>query len=254
MMLDVLFINGRFHTATLAARRRTAWGCSGLVVGVDDEISGLRAARVVDLAGARAIPGLNDAHHHLSARGQVLMSCDLSPSAVADLDQFYAAIETYAARQPADAWVVGSGYSDQRLGATPEREAIDKISGGRPVWIYHGSGHGGMLNSEAIRRISGDPDHLPDIDGGVVERRPDGTVTGFVAERAVGLATDLLRPSAVEQVVKAIDLASQVALSEGLTSITEPGLSGDLTGNGPSDFGTYQIALERGLLGVPQPP
>jgi hypothetical protein len=95
-----------------------------------------------------------------------------------------------------------------------------------------------------------DPRDLPDVPGGLIERDADGLPTGLLGEQAQTLVYDLIRPEPLDGYVQAIGLAGQVALSEGITSITDPGIAGQLTGNGPADLAAYLLARERGLLGV----
>lgn len=95
---------------------------------MDEELDGLSADVVIDLSGAPAVPGFNDAHHHLSMRGQRLRELDLR---VATLDELYAKVAERAAGLPEGAWVRGAGYDQNKLGAHPTREALDRAAGGR---------------------------------------------------------------------------------------------------------------------------
>ncbi|MEV4894442.1 amidohydrolase family protein, partial [Nonomuraea sp. NPDC055795] len=131
MRLDALYVNGRFTTLDPdrpSASRLGVFG--GRIAGLDEELDGLTAERVVDLGGRPAVPGFNDAHHHLSMRGQRLRELDLR---VGTLDELYALVAARAAELPRDAWVRGAGYDQNKLGAHPEREALDRAAGGRPV-------------------------------------------------------------------------------------------------------------------------
>lgn len=93
---------------------------------------GLAADVRYDLAGAPVVPGLHDAHQHLSARGEELRRCDLSKAAVADLDELAAALTRYAADLPADAWVLGVGFDDAKLGGLPTRSGASPSSAWSP--------------------------------------------------------------------------------------------------------------------------
>ncbi len=252
MHLDALFRNGRF--TTMDHRRSTAHSVGvlgGLVVGFDEELARCTADRVHDLEGAPAVPGLHDAHQHLSARGQDLRMCDASPSAVSTLAGLYAAISAHAEGLGPDAWVLATGFDDGKLDGRPTREGLDAAAGGRPVWLVHCSHHSGVVSTESIRRMGyADPRDLPDVDGAWIERREDGTPTGFITERALELVHRLIRPAPFEAFVDAIEAGAQAALAEGLTSVTEPGISGQLTGNGPDDLAAFAAAVERDRLGV----
>ncbi|MER7010858.1 amidohydrolase [Saccharopolyspora sp. NPDC000359] len=253
MHLDVLFTHGDITTLDPerpTARRMGVLG--GVLVGLDDDLDGCTAAEVIDLGGAPVVPGFHDAHHHLSMRGQRLTQLDLRPSAVTSMDALHAAVREHAERLPEDAWVRGHGYDQNRLGgAHPTRQELDALTGGRPVWLAHNSAHMGVVNTAAIRLMGfADPRDLPDVPGGTVERDATGAPTGLLTEQAQALVYGLIRPQPVEDYVRAIELGSQAALAEGLTSITEPGIAGRLTGNGPADLHAFLVARERGLLGV----
>ncbi|TQN42768.1 hypothetical protein FHU33_2176 [Blastococcus colisei] len=252
MLLDALYVNGRF--TTLDSQRPTATTVGvlgGVIVGLDEELHGCRAEVTVDLAGAPVVPGLHDAHQHLSARGQELQMCDVSPAVVRTLADVYATVGRHAATLTPDAWVLATGLDVGKLDDAPTREGLDAVAGGRPVWVLHASHHAGIASTGAIRRIGfADPRHLPDVDGGWIERRPDGDPTGLITERAMTLIFEHIRPQPFEDFVEAIGLASRAALADGLTSVTEPGISGRMIGNSASDLAAFTAARERGLLGV----
>lgn len=252
MTLDVLFINGRIRTGDA---RRPLTGSLGVrdgrIVTLGAGSHGMPTNRVVDLAGAHVVPGFHDAHFHLSALGQSLRNCDLSPAAVRTLDELYARIADHAAQLPVGAWVVGEGFDDLKLGGRPTRRALDAVTGGRPAWLIHASHHAGVMNTAAMALL-GHPDgaDFPDTEGGVVGRDVDGTPDGYLSERATQLIARLRKPEPFDDFVAAIGAGSDAALAMGLTSITEPGISGTLTGNGPDDYAAYESALQAGRLRV----
>lgn len=252
MRLDALFTNARIRT--LDDRRPTAHriGVIGeTIVGLDEELDGCAADTVADLGGAPVVPGFHDAHHHLGWRGQRLRQLDLRPSVVGSLDALYDAVAGHAAGLPEHEWVIGSGYNQDLIGGHPLRLRLDEAAGGRAVFLGHSSGHMCVVNTAVIKQMGyDDPRDLPDVPGGLTERDADGLPTGLLGEQAQTLVYDLIRPEPLDGYVQAIGLASRVALSEGITSVTEPGIAGRLTGNGPADLACYQLARERGLLGV----
>lgn len=249
MKLDVIFRDGRFRT--LDADRPTASAVGvlhGRIVGIDDDLDGVRARREISLRGAPAVPGFDDVHQHLSLRGQRLRGVDLR--AVRTLDELYDAVAAGAAS--GQGWLYGSGYNNVKIvGGHPSAEGLDRVSAGRPVWLEHVSGHMGVANTAAFE-LAGYPGRagVPDIDGGLVTR--DGELAaGLIEERAMDLITTVYKPLPVEEIVANIAHASQVALSEGITATTEPGI-GTIAGIGssPLDLHAYLTAKERGLLGV----
>ncbi|WP_020501600.1 amidohydrolase [Sciscionella marina] len=251
MLIDTIFGNGRFHTLDPARPQANRIGVlHGRIAGLDEELDGVRAERVIDLAGAPVVPGFNDAHQHLSMRGQRLRQLDLRPVAVSTVDDIYAAVAARAAQTPAGQWILGSGYDQNKTGAHPDRSRLDAVAGGHPVWLGHCSGHMGVANSTAFARMGfPDPGTVPDVDGGSVSRDAQGIPDGLLAERAQELVHALLRPYAFADFVEAIRIGSEVAAAEGITSFAEPGIgSGGLAGNGAADLAAFTEASRSGKL------
>lgn len=251
MRIDAIYANARIRT--MDPQRPTAQRLGvlhGRIVGFDEELDGIQADRVVDLGGAPVLPGFHDAHFHLSLSGARLAALDLRPDTVRSLDELYAAVAAHAATLPEDAWVRGSGYDQNFLGAHPDAPSLDRAAGGRPVYLEHVSGHMGVASLRAFE-LAGFPQGrgVPDIDGGHVQRDASGTATGLLQERAMQLIYDLVRPMGLDEVQRNLTLASEQAAAYGLTSVTEPGI-GDhkMLGNTPADFHSYQQAVENGLL------
>lgn len=254
--VDVLLVNGIISTGDPNRPTASRVGVrDGRVIGLDEQLDGLldglRAQRVIDLGGAYAYPGFIDPHFHLSAYGQKLMRLDVSSSRVGSLDELYAAVAAHAQSLPSQAWVLADGLDDSKSGGPPAREGLDVAAGGRPVWIGHTSHHAGFVNTAAIHRMGfADIRELPDVAAGVVGRDDDGIPTGYLSEAAIELAHRAFRPEPVEDFAAAIAAGARGALSMGLTSVTEPGLSGVITGNGPDDVAAFLSVREQDGLGL----
>ncbi|WP_320777415.1 amidohydrolase [Streptomyces sp. CRN 30] len=253
MHLDALFTGGRF--TTLDADRPTAHTVgvlAGRVVGLDDDVAGCTADRVHDLGGAPAVPGFNDAHHHLSMRGRRLLQLDLRAEAAPTLDALYAAVRERAARLGPDEWLFGAGYDQNKIGAHPSAQALDEAAQGRPVWLEHVSCHMGVANTAAFARAGyTGREGVPDIDGGQVARDTDGRATGLLQETAQHLVTQAFRPTPVDAIVAAIAAGNAQGVTEGITSLTEPGIAApDHVGHGPADLHAFHRAVEEDVLTV----
>lgn len=99
----------------------------------EEDVAGCTADVVVDLGRAHVVPGFNDAHHHLSLVGKKLRELDVSHTAAPSLEALYQAVAARAETLPADAWVVGSGDDQNKIGEHPTAEGLDPAAGGRPV-------------------------------------------------------------------------------------------------------------------------
>ena len=250
MRLDALFVNGRFHTVDAARPRAQALGVMGEhIVGLDEELDGCSAEVVYDLQGSPVVPGFHDAHYHMSSHGIDLANVRLSPDVVGTLDELYGFVKERATQMPAGAWVQGYGYEAFQLGGHPDPDALDRASGGRPVWLLQASHHGGVASRSALRRIGlGEGDGIPVIDGGYIGVGADGRPNGVLAERATDLIYAQIGPPGFDAFIDALGRGAREAVSMGLTSITEPGIGG---GSGSiADLAAFQTARERGLLNL----
>uniref|UniRef100_UPI0004792255 amidohydrolase n=1 Tax=Saccharomonospora iraqiensis TaxID=52698 RepID=UPI0004792255 len=246
-MLDLLLRDVRALTMRADhPRAHTVGVVGGVIVGVDDEVRDLPARAVVDGGGATLTPGFTDAHNHMVWYGLSLAELDLSTCR--SLDEVYDAVAARAAELPSDAWVVGSGYDDYVLGRHPERAALERAGGGRPVWLKHRSAHM-CVASDAVLDKAGVLDGSARVpDGGVVERDADGEPTGLLAEQAQQLVDALVKPYPVEDLAAAVARAAEVYVREGLTHVTEAGIAGGWIGHSPAEAAAYQLARQRGEL------
>ena len=248
MQIDAIYSNAQITTLDADRPHANRIGVlGGRIVGVDDDLDGVSAARSIDLGGAPVSPGFNDAHYHLSAFGVRLLQLDLRPGVVDSLDELYRVVAQHASTLSPDAWVIGAGYDQNKLGAHPDRKQLDRAAAGRPLFLQHCSGHLGVVNSAALARMGvGESGSATAIAGGTIDAG-----TGLLAERAVEVAFETAGPASIERFVEAIGLASDEALASGITSVTEPGIgTTGMLGNNCADLAGFVEARNRGRLGV----
>jgi predicted amidohydrolase YtcJ len=219
----------------------------GRVVGLDEEIEGLEADRVLHADGATVVPGFHDAHCHTAWFGLTLSQLDLAGAR--SLDDVYDAVARHARTLPEGAWVVGAGLDHHKAGGVPpHREALDRAGGGRPVWLKHTSGHACYVSSEVLARAGALDPGFEAPEGGVVVRDGDGRPTGLLEETAQRLVQDQVLPYPAETVADALDAATRRYLAEGVTSFTEAGIGGGWIGQTPVELAAYQLASDTGRL------
>jgi predicted amidohydrolase YtcJ len=244
MKADLLLVNADVLTMDPAHPRASSVAVSGgRVVAVDDP--GVPAASVVDLDGAALLPGFRDAHNHMAWYGLSLSEVDLRVPSLADL---YAAVAERAAASP-DGWVTGSGYDQNKIGAHPDRDGLDRAAPGRRVWLRHTSGHMCVVSSAVLSDL-GISSSAVDVPGGTVVTDAAGRPTGLLLERAQELVGQLVHPYPVSVLADAISRAGQRYLSEGITAVTEAGIGGGWIGHTPVELAAYQAARDQGRLPV----
>jgi predicted amidohydrolase YtcJ len=177
--------------------------------------------KIIDLHGAFAMPGFNDAHTHIASAGQQKLSINLDGvKSLADMQQ---RIRTYAATAKPDSWLVGGGW-DHTLwpGAKlPTREDIDQITAGDPCILSRVDGHMALANSAALTAANITA-NTPDPTGARIDRNPSGTPTGILRETAAtNLVFSKIPLPTLEQRRRALTVAIDDALAHGVTSVQD---------------------------------
>jgi hypothetical protein len=241
--LDVLLENAVVHTMDPRrprAHRVGVW--NGLIIGLDEQVAGLRAVHVVDLGGATVVPGFHDTHCHTTSVGVLASQLDLREChTTADvLDR----VARHARGLPPTGWVIGAGYLDRaEPGRHPTSAELDRAGCGRPVWLTHRSGHMCTVSSDVLRRL---PDPMPEHAARYVQRNGDGAPTGLLEEAAMELVKEVVGPGSVEEMVDAIDVATRQYVAEGITSISEAGIGCPGVDHSPLEIGAWQVAARQG--------
>ncbi|MEU4228115.1 amidohydrolase [Nonomuraea sp. NPDC026600] len=233
---DLVLVNGRVLTLDQHATETTALAVAGdriLAAGTDDDIRALtgHATTVIDLAGRTVLPGINDAHLHLSLLGLAMPPhvIDLSPQR--SLEDLQRTLATAAATTHGE-WLIGTSWSEGEIAEfadrarPPHRHDLDPHSGDRPVALHHISKHGVWANTAALR-IAGITSATPDPEGGIIVRDADGEPTGLLLETASELLTAHIPPAGAEQRQEALRAALRLLNSLGITSLTDPMVSPD---------------------------
>jgi predicted amidohydrolase YtcJ len=250
-MTDLALVNANVLTMDPDRPRASAVAiAAGRIEALDASLDSLNEAdRVVDLRGATVLPGFHDAHNHMVGFGMSLAEVDLRSSAAGSLDELYAAVARRAETTAPGDWVVGAGYDQNKLGAHPHRDALDRAAPGRRVWLRHTSGHMCVVNSLVLADLGLDAAG-PELPGGRVATDSGGRPTGLLEERAQLLVGSLVYPYPLAELTQAIARAAEQYLKEGVTSCTEAGIGGGWVAHSPAELAAYQAARDAGRLGV----
>lgn len=136
---------------------------------------------------ALVAPGFHDSHLHLVMSSLNYNFVDLI-DAVSEEDAAKKVYE-FSKTIPEDEWVIGMnwyhmGWEEKRL---PTKESLDQYLPDRPVFLANTEVHGAWVNSCGLSRIGITKD-TPDPPNGEIVRDDSGEATGFLNEKAMGLA------------------------------------------------------------------
>lgn len=184
-----------------------------------------RNVRRMDLRGATVLPGIIDAHTHLAELGKSLLRLNLKDATTPE-----AAIELVKKRAASTApgeWILGWGWDEGKwASAYPNNQALSQASPDNPVLLTGLHSFASWANKKALEaagigRETKDPEN-----GKILRDEKTGEPTGILLNRAQELVEKHVPPMSLEQVKKAIELAAQECVRNGLTSVHEARVSG----------------------------
>ena len=195
-----------------------------LAAGTDADLLGKykgAATQVIDLEGAFAMPGFNDAHVHLGEAGRIKLSVDLTGTR--SLAESQQRIRTAAAAAAPGAWLLGGGW-DHTLWASqtlPTRADLDSVTGAHPAMFVRVDGHIAVANSAALT-AAGITGTTPSPAGGQIDHDAQGEPTGILREdAAMALVRTHIPPLTAAQRRRGLLLALADAAAHGVTSVQD---------------------------------
>lgn len=187
---DLVIINARVFTGDTSRPWAEAVSVKGdriAAVGTTAEIvkTAGSATRTIDAGGRLLIPGINDAHTHISTQpaGTALEG---PPAVEKDptLADVIARLRAALAKAPPGVWIYGEIGGTVLADPRATRTTLDRVSGDHPLLLRSWTGHGSIANTAALRALNIKEDE-PNPPGGAFGRAADGVrLTGLAHEYA----------------------------------------------------------------------
>jgi len=233
---DRVYVNGNICTVDEEFSKASAIAVKdGRFIYVGDD-AGVRAhigplTFVFDLEGKTVIPGLHDAHVHITYGERILYPRIPDIRAAigewASVERMQKVIKRCLATGegmrpgPEPRWLVLSGWMSD-VWDPPEfrKELIDAVAPDNPVYISRYT-HGSGANSKALE-LAGVTRDTPDPPGGHIKKDKNGKPTGEFVERAPAQLTRLippLPPLTDYEISRNLVEGTQLAVASGLTTI-----------------------------------
>ena len=199
---------------------------SGKVMAIGDDrlVENFSDAIIIDGQGKTLIPGITDAHGHVSSLGYTLLQIDLRDTSSAR--QAAKQIADYAQKNPYLNWIRGRGWNQVLWPGQqfPSAKILDELVSDRPIWLERIDGHAGWANTKALT-LAGINANTISPPGGEILRDAEGQPTGILIDNAMNIINQVLPLPSAEELAAALDAATTHLLSLGITSTHDAGVS-----------------------------
>ncbi|MDY7225786.1 amidohydrolase [Hyalangium rubrum] len=227
-MKTTLYVAKRIRTLDAArpvAQALAVRGDTVLAVGSREEVRAVAGpgVREVDLGAATVVPGLVDAHAHISGLGRTLTTARLEGAASLE-EAVHRLAEAPRTSFQGD-WLLGKGW-DQNAWPTrafPGRKELDARFPTTPVCLMRVDHHAYWVNGEALRRAGIGRD-TPDPAGGRIVRDAAGEATGVLIDNAMDLVTAAVPEPTQAQLEARLRAALERCAQVGLTGVHDAGM------------------------------
>ena len=229
---DLVLINGKIITVDSHDSVSEAIAIRNgkiLATGTTAEIRMLATpnARVIDLHGRTATPGLIDTHCHFDETCQ-LYSIELSD--VRNIPEVQERVRAKVSTLKPGEWVQGYGWDEGKF--TEHRyitaSDLDKVAPDNPVWLGHTTAHYAVVNSYALR-LANITRGTRNPTSGTIDRDPEGAPTGVLKEAAMNLVEPLVPRFTPEQQRNGIPKMMADFNREGMIAAKDPRKSSTIT-------------------------
>jgi hypothetical protein len=226
---DAVYENGRIYTvdANNSLAQAVAMRAGRFVaVGSNEAVAPFKGpdTRVVNLAGKSVVPGLIDAHGHMTNLGFGLERLDFVGTT--SYEEIIAKVVEKAGTTPAGEWILGRGWdqNDWTIKDFPDHRALSAAVPDHPVWLTRIDGHAGLANAKAME-LAGVTAATADPEGGkVVRRAGTNEPLGVFVDQAEALVGAKVPAPTDAQIRRAMGLAIAECLKYGLTGVHDPGI------------------------------
>jgi predicted amidohydrolase YtcJ len=225
---------------------------TGILIGNDGKVVRLigagearpNAAVEVNEEGRSVLPGMIDAHGHVTDLGFAALRLDLTGTkSLAELQQ---RLRDYSASHQSEKWLIGFGWNQELWPENkfPTAADLDAIVSDRPVVLERVDGHAVVANSVAMK-AAGVTSATPTPAGGRIE-------DGLFVDKARGLIDRAIPRPTEQQMDAAFEKSQQILLGFGVTGVgsMSTSIADWKTFRRAGDKGTLKVRLMAYLLGV----
>lgn len=225
---DLIFKNGNVYTVNSNRPKAEAIAVKAdRIVFVGSNVEAQRyvgsSTRVIDLMGKTVVPGMTDAHQHLSGVGFREMTLNLE--GVTSLEDFLEKVKARVDQAKPGEWVTGRGWIETfwKPPVFPTRADLDKVAPNNPVLLTRADGHASVVNSAALKSAKIDKTTQNPFGGEISKDKETGEPNGMLLDVAQGLVRRHIPATTPAEAERAIELGVKRDIELGWTQIQDAG-------------------------------
>ena len=192
-----------------------------IYVGNDEILSKYSSANIINAQGLPIYPGFIDSHAHFFDLGYYLNQVDLKNTN--SLEEVIERVISFDSENNTE-FLIGRGWdqNDWSNKDFPDNLLLNQEFPDKAVVLRRIDGHAYLVNDFALE-LAG-IDNLSNVEGGEFIKE-NGKLTGVLIDNAMRLIDDIIPEPTKEQTVKALLSAQSLAFENGLTTISDAGLT-----------------------------
>lgn len=222
--VDLLVHNAQVYTVNDNFDKVSAFAVKNgkfVAVGGEELLEKYKPANTVDAQGLSIYPGFIDAHSHLLELGLNQFKADLKNSL--GMNHVVQKLKEHQQIHNHN-FIMGIGWDQNQWkdNSYPDNKALNIAFPNTPVVLRRVDGHAYLVNNKAIEMAM--INENTKIEGGQIIREK-GKLTGLFIDNAMELINGIIPEFSREQKVNAYQAAQELCFENGLTTVTEAGLS-----------------------------
>ncbi|MBT3646592.1 MAG: amidohydrolase [Cryomorphaceae bacterium] len=221
--VDLIVYNAEIYTVSQDKKATAIAVKDGkfIFVGDDSVMSKYSSSNVINAEGLPIYPGFIDSHAHFYNLG--FLSDQVNLTETTSLEDVISRVDKFNNLNDKK-FIIGRGWdqNDWINKSFPTNKLLNESFPDKPVVLRRIDGHAYLVNDYALK-LAG-IDESSDVEGGDFIKS-NGKLTGVLVDNAMRLIDDIIPDPTLGESIKALLSAEEIAFENGLTTISEAGIS-----------------------------
>ena len=222
--VDLIVYNAEVFTSNDSSPLATSFAVKDgqfIYVGDDSVISKYSSSNIINAEGLPVYPGFIDSHAHFYGLGFSNAQADLNGTK--SFDEIVEKVIEYD-KVNNKKFIIGRGWdqNDWKVKSLPTNKLLNQAFPDKPVILERIDGHAYIVNDFALN-LAG-INNSSKIDGGEFIKL-NGKLTGVLVDNSMQLIDDIIPEPTDDESIKALLSAQEMAFENGLTTVSEAGIS-----------------------------